>query len=139
MMKKEYCGMPMRIAHTGITQFAPENTLEAFRKTAALYKELKAAGVCEELLGYVLLSGNTLSITSTMNARELKLFLKLRTCRRAQWEIQDLSVELLKGLREISPEIFSKFGPSCYCDGFCPEGRLTCGSAKEMREFFSTL
>ena len=36
MMKKEYCGMPMRIAHTGVTQFAPENTLEAFRKTAEL-------------------------------------------------------------------------------------------------------
>ena len=35
-MKKEYCGLPMRIAHTGVTQFAPENTLEAFRKTAEL-------------------------------------------------------------------------------------------------------
>ena len=35
-MKKEYCGMPMRIAHTGVTQFAPENTLEAFRKSAEL-------------------------------------------------------------------------------------------------------
>lgn len=35
-MKKEYGGMPMRFAHTGVTQFAPENTLEAFRKAAAL-------------------------------------------------------------------------------------------------------
>ena len=35
-MKKEYCGMPMRIAHTGVTQFAPENSLEAFKKTAEL-------------------------------------------------------------------------------------------------------
>ena len=34
MMKKEYCGMPMRIAHTGVTQFAPENTLEAFKLAA---------------------------------------------------------------------------------------------------------
>ena len=31
-MKKEYCGLPMRIAHTGVTQFAPENSLEAFTK-----------------------------------------------------------------------------------------------------------
>ena len=33
---KDYCGFPMRFAHTGITQFAPENTLEAFRKAAQL-------------------------------------------------------------------------------------------------------
>ncbi len=35
-MKKEYCGLPMRFAHTGVTQFAPENTLEAFKKAAEL-------------------------------------------------------------------------------------------------------
>ena len=35
-MRKEYCGMPMRFAHTGVTQFAPENTLEAFQKAAEL-------------------------------------------------------------------------------------------------------
>jgi glycerophosphoryl diester phosphodiesterase len=35
-MKKDYPGMPMRFAHTGVTQFAPENTLEAFRKAAEL-------------------------------------------------------------------------------------------------------
>ena len=35
-MKKEYCGMPMRFAHTGVTQFAPENSLEAFKKAAEL-------------------------------------------------------------------------------------------------------
>ncbi len=35
-MKKEYCGIPMRFAHTGVTQFAPENSLEAFKKAAEL-------------------------------------------------------------------------------------------------------
>lgn len=35
-MKQDYCGMPMRFAHTGVTQFAPENTLEAFQKAAEL-------------------------------------------------------------------------------------------------------
>ena len=35
-MKKEYCGLPMRFAHTGVTQFAPENTPEAFQKAAEL-------------------------------------------------------------------------------------------------------
>ena len=35
-MKKEYSGMPMRFAHTGVTQFAPENSLEAFKKAVEL-------------------------------------------------------------------------------------------------------
>ncbi len=35
-MIKEYGGMPMRFAHTGVIQFAPENTLEAFEKAAEL-------------------------------------------------------------------------------------------------------
>ena len=35
-MKKDYCGFPMRFAHTGVTQFAPENSLEAFKKAAEL-------------------------------------------------------------------------------------------------------
>ncbi len=35
-MKKEYTGRPMRFAHTGVTQFAPENTPEAFQKAAEL-------------------------------------------------------------------------------------------------------
>ena len=35
-MKKEYCGIPMRLAHTGVTQFAPENSLEAFQKAEEL-------------------------------------------------------------------------------------------------------
>ena len=35
-MANDYCGKPMRLAHTGVTQFAPENTLEAFQKAAEL-------------------------------------------------------------------------------------------------------
>lgn len=35
-MKKEYPGFPMRFAHTGVTQFAPENSPEAFQKAAEL-------------------------------------------------------------------------------------------------------
>ncbi|MBE6835463.1 MAG: glycerophosphodiester phosphodiesterase [Ruminococcaceae bacterium] len=35
-MKKDYTGKPMRLVHTGVTQFAPENTLEAFKKAVEL-------------------------------------------------------------------------------------------------------
>lgn len=35
-MKKDYCGFPMRFAHTGVDQDAPENTLESYKAAAAL-------------------------------------------------------------------------------------------------------
>ncbi|MDO5015204.1 MAG: FAD-dependent thymidylate synthase [Clostridia bacterium] len=83
---------------------------------------------------YILLSGNTLSFTGTINARELILFMKLRTCNRAQWEIQDYANEMLNLIREKSPEIFNHYGPSCFVLGYCPEGKLTCGNIKSVIE-----
>lgn len=109
---------------------------DAFNKTAALYDELKEAGVSEESLVYLLLSGNTLDLTVTMNARELLLFLKLRTCERAQWEIRDFACEMLRLLRLDAPAIFKHYGPSCFVGGVCPEGRLSCGKSAEMKEKF---
>ena len=104
-----------------------------FENSIALYEELKADGE-DEALPYLILSGNTLSIVSTMNARELMLFMKLRSCTRAQWEIQIYANKMLEILRKEEPELFRYYGPSCYVDGFCPEGRLTCGRAAEMKE-----
>lgn len=109
---------------------------KAFADTKKLYNELKAEGMSEEELIYVLLSGNTLDLTVTMNARELLLFLKLRTCERAQWEIRDYAYLMLKYLRDSAPDIFRRYGPSCFVTGVCPEGRLSCGKAKEIKERF---
>ena len=115
-----------------------ERYCEAFRRTAMLYKELKAAGVCEELLGYVLLSGNTLDIVTTINGRELLLFMKLRSCNRAQWEIRDFAIDMLKKLREADKTVFKFYGPSCFV-GKCTEGPMTCGKSIEINEFFGKL
>lgn len=111
---------------------------EAFEKTAALYDELKKSGVSEELLAYVQLSGNTVDIVTTINGRELLLFMKLRSCNRAQWEIREFAVEMLKKLREADNTVFKFYGPSCYV-GKCPEGPLTCGKAIEVCEKFKEL
>lgn len=111
----------------------------AFDKTAALYEELKKNGICEELLAYLQLSGNTVDIVTTVNGRELLLFMKLRSCNRAQWEIRDFAYEMLRQLRSAAPEIFKFYGPSCYVTGKCPEGALTCGKAAEIKEIFSKL
>lgn len=109
---------------------------KAFLDNASEYERLKALGYSEYDLVYYQLSGNTLDIVSTMNARELMLFLKLRTCTRAQWEINEHAVLALKKLREAAPEIFKYYGPSCF-NGKCPEGKFSCGRMTEMRNKFS--
>lgn len=109
----------------------------AFSETEKLYNELRDMGESEENLIYVLLSGNTLDLTITMNARELLLFLKLRTCERAQWEIRDYAYLMLKMLRDSAPDIFRRYGPSCFVTGVCPEGRLSCGKISEIKNRFS--
>ena len=85
---------------------------------------------------YYLLSGNTLDIVTTMNARELLTFMKLRTCSRAQWEIRAHAIEALELLRKAAPGIFKYYGPSCFISS-CPEGRFCCGRQEEMRKTFS--
>ena len=85
---------------------------------------------------YFALSGNLLDVMTTMNARELLLFIRLRTCSRAQWEIRAVSERMLGLLRADFPELFGLYGPSCYVLGSCPEGRMCCGRQAEMLEKF---
>ncbi len=81
---------------------------------------------------YYALSGNVTNIITTINARELILFIRLRSCNRAQWEIRKVAMDMLKYARVNFPEIFNFIGPSCYITGQCPEGRLTCGKKNEV-------
>lgn len=112
---------------------------EAFDDMFELYNELKEKGYDDNVLIYCVLSGNTVDIVTTMNAREMLLFFRLRCCTRAQWEIQAFANDFLKKLRRISPELFSLYGPSCYVHGACPEGKMTCGRAAEIKEIFSNM
>lgn len=125
--------IPASVRESGLL----EKYVDAFEKTAALYKKLEESGVPKGQSVYCLLSGNTIDVVSTMNARELKLFFELRTCARAQWEIREKATALLSELRQISPVLFKNYGPSCFSKGRCPEGRLSCGKAAEMKEKFS--
>lgn len=85
---------------------------------------------------YYALSGNVMDIITTINARELMHFLKLRTCNRAQWEIRNISIEMLKLLRESFPQLFNYFGPSCFVTGVCPENNMSCGKMRDIIEKF---
>ena len=112
---------------------------ESFDSMKSLYSVLAGKGYNRSELIYCVLSGSTLDIVTTMNAREMVLFFRLRSCTRAQWEIQEFSVDFLKKLRRIYPDLFTLYGPSCYVNGYCPEGRLTCGRSAEIKKLFAEL
>ena len=100
--------------------------IEAQRETA---QGLAAAGLSPQDLSYLALSALTVDLMTSMNARELLHFIKLRTCNRAQWEIRGLAAQMLAQLRQRDPQLFGLYGPSCFVTGVCPEGRLSCGRA----------
>lgn len=111
-----------------------ERVFDESRRTA---KCLREYGFTESGMAYLLLSGLTIPVLTTMNANELLAFIRLRTCSRAQWEIAEHAKTLLWILRKRYPTLFSMYGPGCYMDGICPEGRMSCGRMKEVREIFS--
>ncbi len=77
-------------------------------------------------------------IVMTMNVRSLYNFFNLRCCTRAQWEIRALAEEMLRKVKQIAPTLFKKAGPPCV-SGPCPEGKMSCGKALEMREKYQNM
>ncbi len=77
-------------------------------------------------------------IVVTMNARSLMNFFRHRCCNRAQWEIKQVADLMLAECRKVAPHLFKNAGPSCLSGG-CPEGKMTCGKIKEIREFYKGL
>ena len=117
--------------------------LERYREVLTEANRLAGQMAEDPVLGkyhyYFALSGNLMDVMTTMNAREIKLFVQLRTCSRAQWEIRAVAVALLRRLRQSFPELFGRFGPSCFLTGRCPEGRFSCGKSAEMTAMFRDL
>lgn len=112
------------------------NTLE---KANAMAIRMSTNPMLQKYGYYYALSGNVMDIMTTMNARELKHFIQLRTCSRAQWEIRKFSIEMLRQLRNTCPELFGSFGPGCYANGVCPEGKMSCGNMAQVTEQFRQL
>ncbi len=87
---------------------------------------------------FVLPNACATKLIMTMNARSLMNFFHHRCCNRAQWEIRELAEEMYKLCIEAAPHLFRKAGPKCV-NGACPEGKMTCGKAKEVREHYASL
>ena len=112
--------------------------VDEMRRLAALYADLREAGIAAEDARFVLPNASHSRLIMTMNARELRHFFRLRCCRRAQWEIRALAKEMLKEVIKVAPALFQKAGPGCLA-GACPEGEMSCGAAPEVRREFADL
>lgn len=84
---------------------------------------------------FVLPNACATKMICTMNARSLQNFFAHRCCNRAQWEIRDVAVQMLRLVLEVAPNLFKNAGPSCL-NGHCPEGKMSCGKINEVRAFF---
>lgn len=98
----------------------------------------KASKQANEDARFVLPNACTTKILMTMNARSLMNFFHHRCCNRAQWEIRELAERMLVLCLEVAPHLFKNAGPSCIA-GPCPEGKMSCGRAKEVRAHYQQL
>ena len=74
---------------------------------------------------YAHLQSIGVKVVCTFNLRSLINFTRHRECNRAQKEIQQLSQEMIKLVKEKSPLLGSVLGAPCRF-GVCPEGSMCC-------------
>jgi thymidylate synthase (FAD) len=87
---------------------------ESTLRSASDYYRLLAFGALREDARYVLADSVRTRIVVTMNARELvQVFLPLRMCTKAQWEIRYIAWALWGELVKAHPQLFKWAGPSC--------------------------
>ncbi|MDD3819033.1 MAG: FAD-dependent thymidylate synthase [Actinomycetota bacterium] len=98
------------------------------------YKELLDAGIEPEDARYILPNASETKIIVTMNGRELLHFFTVRCCNRAQWEIRELAIKMLKEVKKVAPVVFEKAGPNCL-RGPCPEGKFKCENPPKASDF----
>ena len=100
--------------------------------------EKKAAKLANEDARYVLPNACETKMVVTMNTRSLLNFFQHRCCNRAQWEIRQVAEQMLREVCKVAPELFLKAGPSCVFSS-CPEGKMSCGKAAQMREKYRSI
>ena len=123
-----------------LTEILKEKHIKTFlaegkdEKTANRMAEKKAI----EDARFVLPNSCSTQMVLTMNTRSLLNFFRHRCCNRAQWEIQDVANQMLALVSQVAPNLFKKAGPACVRGG-CSEGKMTCGKAAQVREYYKEL
>ena len=102
------------------------------KKSLAMYQTMVDDGIPKEDARYILPQSMTTKIIVTMNARELRHFLKLRCCNRAQKEIRDVADQMYRLAYPKAPIILRNAGPGCI-RGKCQECH-PCGKPRTAEE-----
>ena len=98
------------------------------------YEEMIDNGIEAEDARYILPNSSETKMVVTMNARELLHFFTVRCCNRAQTEIRDLAILMLKNVKAAAPSVFENGGPNCLRVP-CPEGKYSCGNPPPAENF----
>ncbi|MGD0496318.1 MAG: FAD-dependent thymidylate synthase [Candidatus Bathyarchaeia archaeon] len=115
--------------------------VDALENISEAYRKLLKMGIPKEDARFILPNAAKTNIVVTMNARELRHFFNLRCCARAQWEIREVAVEMLKQAKKAAPALFENCGPTCVELGCCTEGKMKPAecNVSEIREKFKRL
>ena len=84
------------------------------------YDDMLAAGVPSEDARFLLPNAAASQLVVSGNARAWYEFLTLRTCNMAQWEIREMSFQVLRILKREDPVLFKDAGATCV-RGYCNE------------------
>lgn len=84
------------------------------------YQTMIEAGIPGEDARFILPNATASQLVVSGNARAWYEFLTLRTCNMAQWEIREMSFQVLRILKREDPELFKDAGATCV-RGYCHE------------------
>jgi thymidylate synthase (FAD) len=82
---------------------------KAMEQAWEAYDKLLNLGIAPEIARYVLPNACETQIVMTMNFRELRHFIKLRTSERALPEMKTVAREIQKIMKEVAPKVFGDF------------------------------
>ena len=98
-----------------------------------LYNYLSSYGIPKEEARQALPNAATVNYMWTIDARNLMLFLRTRTCNRNVFEMRIFANRVLFLVREHFPQLYNHVGPQCFMDSSfsrdnkgCRQGRMQC-------------
>lgn len=122
--------------YDNLVEILKKKHIKELESGGVLNPDKKAEKMAIEDARYVFPNACETKVVFTMNVRSLYNFFKNRCCMRAQWEIRALADEMLREVKKAAPALFKYAGPPCVY-GNCPEGKMSCGKMKEIKEKYS--
>lgn len=101
---------PESMTHTWLDCSAKKEAASSFsafvERAFSTYNYLRALGVPKQDARFVLPNATITRLVVTMNLCNWRHFIKVRADKAAQWEIQDVALDILSDLYELYPTIF---------------------------------